>query len=353
MWPFTKGEKRETTSYTDAVTTALVNAATGGTAGKTTAAASAVLEAASGLIARCFLVADIQGGRGIVSQRMLADVARSLIRRGETVYVLRMAGDSFNLVPASSWDISGGVAQSSWRYNCELSAPNGSQSVSSPWSGVAHFQYATEPARPWAGLGPIQLGANTSVMLGNLEKSMGYEAGGTVGRILPIPADGEDSGIDGLRADLKALNGKTSLVEGGDWGLGGSGTNAPRYDWSSRRLGPEFTEAEVSAADQAARAVAGACGVPVELLFAGQGQSAQREGLRRLIHTTVAPLGQLMADELSVKLEQSVSISFDRVAAADLQGRARAWRSLVGKDAAIPDDEARRLAGLSEVSPST
>ena len=213
------------------------------------------------------------------------------------------------------------------------------------WGGVCHFKYATDPARPWAGLGPIQLGSATSVLLGNLEKSMGEEATGTVGRILPIPADGEDDAITELKRDLKNLSGRTSLVEGGDWGLSHN-NSAPRFNWSSHRVGPEFTEPETVAMVEASKAVASACGVPVELILPGSSASAGREAWRRMLHGTVQPLSELIAAELSLKLEDRIRLSFDRLFASDLQGRARSFQSLVGGGVEV--EEAKRLSGLSE-----
>ena len=342
MWPF-KFEKRASTSYTDAVTTALVNAASGG--GKTTAMASGVLEAASGMISRCFLIANIQGGRGIVTPTMLADTARALIRRGEIVYVLRNRSDSMYMASASSWDISGDVDPETWMYNCELAGPTGTISAKTPAQGVCHFKYASDPGRPWAGLGPIQLGSSTSVLLGNLEKSMSEEATGTVGRIMPIPADGDDATIKLLKDDLKNLSGRTSMVEGGDWGMS-HGNNAPRFNWSSHRVGPEYTDAEAAAMEQASKSVASACGVPVELILPGYSASAGREAWRRMLHGTVQPLSELIAMELSLKLEDRVRLSFDRLFASDLQGRSRSFQSLVKGGLDIPTSQ--RLSGLSE-----
>ena len=341
-WPWAKADKRQSTSYTDAVTTAIFNASTGNAANQT-AAASAVLEACAGIISRCFLVADIRGAISTITGRMLADVARDLIRRGESLYILRMIDDVLTVVPSASWDITGGVGRETWRYGCEMAAPGGTQSTSVPSDAVLHFQYAIDPARPWVGLGPIQLGSQTSVVLGNLEQSMGYEAGGNTGRLLPVPGT-EQSEVDALKDDLRGMRGRIHLVEAGDWGHGRE--SRPRDDWETHRVGPEFTTAEVSAVEGAARMVAGSCGVPIELLFPGVGQAAQREGWRRLLHGTVQPLARLMSMELSAKLETEVSMSFEQLFASDLSGRARAFQSMVGVGMEV--ERAARLAGLSE-----
>ena len=66
-----------------------------------------------------------------------------------------------------------------------------------------------------------------------------------------------------------------------------------------------------------------ACGVPAALFTTGEG-TAPRESFRRLLHSTVQPLGRIVAAELSAKLDADVSLSFDALFAADLSGRARA-----------------------------
>lgn len=53
-----------------------------------------------------------------------------------------------------------------------------------------------------------------------------------------------------------------------------------------------------------------------------------------------------VAGELSEKLDVDLSLSFDRLFAADLSGRARAFQSLVG--GGMDSGEAAALAGLME-----
>ena len=254
----------------------------------------------------------------------------ALIRVGESVHLLRMVEGGLRLWPAASWDIVGGPDPATWRYACQVAGPSGDQQVSTSAAGVVHCRYATDPARPWAGMGPLQVAASTSSLLGALERSLRHEAGGTVGRLLAIPAGGDDDTVEDLRADLRTLKGRTALLEttADAWGQGRSG--APQRDWMASRLGPEFTAATATIADQVSRAVVAAAGIPVDLYAPGSGREAQRESWRRLLHGTVQPLGELIGQELSTKLEQPVAISFDKLMASDLMGKARAFQSLTG-----------------------
>ena len=92
--------------------------------------------------------------------------------------------------------------------------------------------------------------------------------------------------------------------------------------------------------------VLGVLGIPASLQAANADGTAQRESYRRWLHGSVQPLARLVEHELSSKLDTDARLSFRRLEAGDVAGRARAWRGFVGKDASMPDAEARRLAGL-------
>ena len=62
----------------------------------------------------------------------------------------------------------------------------------------------------------------------------------------------------------------------------------------------------------------------------------------------ILPWAEVVAAELSEKLERDIALSFDRLMASDLSGRARAFQSMVhgGMDLA----QAAALAGLMEAA---
>ena len=92
--------------------------------------------------------------------------------------------------------------------------------------------------------------------------------------------------------------------------------------------------------------VLGACGVPPTLFSERSDGTAQRESFRRYLHSTLDPLARLIAAELSTKLETEVDVDLSAIHAADVQGRARAWRSLVGPEGAMTPEAAAMLVGL-------
>ena len=71
-----------------------------------------------------------------------------------------------------------------------------------------------------------------------------------------------------------------------------------------------------------------ACGCPAGIFSAGNAQGA-REDYRRFISLTVQPLMRMIANELSMKLEDEVSFSLDQLNAFDLAGRAGSFQKLV------------------------
>ena len=67
------------------------------------------------------------------------------------------------------------------------------------------------------------------------------------------------------------------------------------------------------------------------------------EAWRRFLHGSVDPVSKLVAQELSEKLEQAVTLD-SGLFASDVQGRVRAFQSLVG--GGMPIGEAASVAGL-------
>ena len=93
----------------------------------------------------------------------------------------------------------------------------------------------------------------------------------------------------------------------------------------------------------ASEEVYSACGVSPSLL-SGRNQANAREAYRQFVHGTVAPLGRLVAHELSVKLETEVSLQWEELRAADVASRARAFQSMVGAGMSL--ERAAALSGL-------
>ena len=336
--PWQRGQPTEDRGYTDAVVAAIVTAA-----GQPVedASASSGLEIAAGVIARAFASADIVAPPGFdpPDAAAMEAVGRDLIAQGESV-LARIEG---GWMRASTWDVVGRGGESSWSYQLEFPAPNGNFSRRLRSGSVVHARYSTDANRPWVGVGPLERARLAAKLHSNMELRTGEEAGAHVGHVLPIPTDGKDATVAGLKKDLANLGGKTALVETTSGGWAQGKIAAPGGDWQPRRIGPTFASAIEPMHRTAQLAVVAACGVPIELLTASDG-TGQREAWRRCLHGTIAPLGRIVERQLAKVAGQPVEIKWDRLMASDIAGRARAYASLVS--AGMTEDDALAASGL-------
>ena len=347
MWPFKRREVRESQPFTDAVVEAIV-----ATAGGTVAAdpsAIAALEAATSFYVGAFAGATVTGDMAeVVTPRARALIARDLIRRGESVHLIEVDRGRVRLLPAGSWDVRGTWRERSWFYRVDLFGPSGNVTRFVSSASVIHARYAVDPSRPWHGISPLGWARATGTLAANLEKRLGEETGGKVAHLLPIPQDGgdgsEDDPLAGLKKDLAAAQGGTVLVETTSAGWGEGRMSAPMRDWRPSRIGADPPPVLPGLRKDVFDAVLSACGVPVSLVTDADGTS-QREAFRRWLTTAAQPLGELVATELSAKLEAEVGFDFTGLYAHDLAGRAQAFQRLVAGGMVL--ERAFAISGLA------
>ena len=355
-WPWQRKTETRATSYSDTVVNAILAAASAPSADATRTAA---LEACAATYAAGFACARVEGASGAVATALtpavLACIARNLIRKGDDVHVIEVSGGMLKLLPAGTWDVRGMADPATWRYRCDLFGPSRSRAVMVAPEGVVHCRYAVDPARPWAGLGPMQWATSSASLAGRLEGGLAKEAGAPAAQLVPIPGDGGDGGDDDplaeLKADIAKGGGKALLVETTAAGWGDGTGAAPRRDWEQRRIGADWPE--VLSATRAAvfHHVAAACGVPPVLLTERAEGTSQREGLRRFAHLALEPLGRMVAEELAVKLDApGLALDFAALMASDLAGRARAYKGFV--EAGVTPEDAGRIVALDALAPS-
>ena len=301
-------------------------------------------------------VAPVTAATRGVDPQFLADVGRRLIRSGDCVYVIEVGPAGVRLFPASDWDVRGGYDPAGWRYRVTLAGPDSTTTRTVPAAGVIHLRWTASPRQPWRGLSPLQWASETGRLVGALEETLADESGGPRGHVLPIPegqreptdddADGDDPLAD-LRADLVRLRGGLAMVESMGGGFGDKG-GRPDSDWKARRIGAEPPDVLAKLRTDAAMSIYAACGVPPSLVTLPADGTGQREAWRRFLHASISPVARIVQGELRAKLDTpALSLDFTNLYAADVSGRARAFRALAGKDATIPEVEARRLAGLT------
>ncbi len=346
-WMKPKVEDRQSGGipFSDAITEAIV-AAAGGT-GPADPTAIAAVEAAAGLYARCLAGAAVTDSTGSVTPPVLGLIGRDLIRRGESLHLIRVRAGQVKLLPAGSWDVRGPWDEEDWFYRLDLFGPSGNSTRFVSGHQVVHARYAVDPARPWLGVSPLQWARATGTLAANLEQRLGEEAGGRVAHLLPIPQDGGDGSDDDplkmLKKDIALAKGSTVLAETTSTGWGEGRMSAPQRDWRPSRIGANPPEVLPTLRRDVFEAVLGACGVPVSLFTDADGTS-QRESFRRFLTTAVQPMGAMIAEELTIKLETPIVINFDHLYAHDLVGRSSAFGKLVAGGVTV--DKALVIAGL-------
>ena len=266
------------------------------------------------------------------------------------------------LLECSSWSVvAGGPDPASWRYQCETPGPHTSETRTVTGDQVIHVRYATHAVEPWRGIPPLVLAGTTGRLAINLESALRHEtaaaAAGEVGSVIPLPVDaGDESDPDNpedeadpfaaLKSTLRRLMGRTGLVETTSASYGEGRGSAPQDDWKPRRVGPNPPESLGVLREAVETTTLACCGVPVDLVRSG---GTDREAYRRFLHMSVQPLAAVIAAECADKLDTpGLGLDFQSLAAADIHGRARAWRALVGRDAVMNEREARRLVGLGD-----
>ena len=312
------------------------------------ASASAALETAASLYARAFSAAEVNSPA--ITPQVLSAIARSLIRRGESLHLIDVSSDGLRLRECGSWDVRGPADESAWSYRITMSGPSESPSRIVPGSQVVHCRYATAPQRPWKGVAPLTWANGTAKLHGALEDGMLSESSTPVITFLPLQ-DVAPTELDSLRTNIEAARQKRrrGLVMPVVSATSGStrSQQRPLSDWQPRPIGPRQNDGSVSLRDDTSISVLSACGIPPSLAIANSDGTAQRESFRRFLHSSVVPLAKLVEQELSTKLDAPVRLSFNELFAADLSGRARAFASMVTAGMAL--DKAAGLAGLLAV----
>ena len=182
-WPWRRPAVEHRSSYTDQVVTAILQSATAG--GVRPALATAALEACASMYASALAACEVSGPSAVtraLDATWRASVASSLVRHGQALYLIDADPSAgLALAPVSHWDVHGGPDVASWWYRCALSGPSTTAWRTRSAGGCLHLRWLVDPARPWAGVSPLQHAADTGSLAGWLEKRLSEEASGPVG----------------------------------------------------------------------------------------------------------------------------------------------------------------------------
>ena len=316
---------REERNYSDLVTRALVGAVEDGLADSYISS----LEIAAGQLSRAFASARVTGpDAGRFDPWTLAQMGRSLTEDGEAVW-FRLGGwfvraQNYGIIPTTG--------------DYQISNPNG-EFMRSPMQ-VFHARWNIDLGSG-RGLSALSAARTLRELSQNLERSLATESNAAIGYLLPVPGDGDAGNVEALKQDLANLKGRIAIIETtrAGWEAGGA---APRRDYELARLGPAYPDSSIALFTAAGERVLAACGYPVQLAQNSDG-TAQREAWRRYMHGTVAPLGRIV-EQAAMAAGMTIALDFETLFASDIQGRARAFQSLV--QGGMPLEAAAAASGI-------
>ena len=299
---------------------------------------TAAVEFAVGIIGRAAMAAEVKVSGATLDPHTMAQLFRETILLGESVQLIdlnRRTNDLRLLPVATRPIITGGPAPESWRYEVRLPRPNGEDPLyidqlpvrNVGAEGVIHVRYMPYRSAPWQGVSPLQSAGFTAETLARIEKSLQDDAKMPTGGIMPQPDGVSPTGITQVKAAVTAGKGALTLAETTASGFGLGPNAAPRKDWEQSRFGPMVPLASIQLWEGAMLAVLAALGVPPSL-YTSQG-AALRESYRHLFGSTIEPLAQLIAAELSEKLEEEITIRFPERIRSDVSALSRGFKGLV------------------------
>lgn len=339
IWPFRKAQaEHRQEGFTDTYVSRLVAYATGELA----EGLAAGIETAAGWWQRAFSSADIAPA-GVIADVLtphLGYIGRCLVKDGEAVFEIAIENERLILLPVNDYSIRGDPNPRSWTYELTLPGPAFTFTRNVPADRVLHLRYAVEPSSPWKGVSPIDASGTTRKLLTNLETRLSEEAGAAAGNVIPVP---NVSASSQLQSDLRNLKGQVTLVESTSLAWGAGASSAPPTDFRPARLGANPPESLRNLRRDTEESILAACGVPASVLGHSDGSLA-RELYRQFIFGVIAPVSVDLARQIGQRFEIPVAFQFDRLQAADLQGRARAFQSMVNGGMEV--GRAAALAGL-------
>ncbi len=301
--PFKRRRPEHRASYANAYLTAALDASTGDSG--TTADAVAVVESCASLIGDPFLVAAVDG-RPIASTD-LHQMARDLLRRGNSVYALDVVDGELELQRACSWAVeSQSPNPRRWLYKVDIATPSAMISKVLPADDVIHLRMDSQPDAPWQGRAPWQSAPLTGRAIAELERSIGDESRIYAGRVWIAPDGASQEQVNAMGRTIEALKGGSQVVsETTSQGFGQSalaGVPASK-DWKPEHTGPSHPQANVLMRDSLENAIAGAYGIAPAYLNRQATAPALAAVKRLAFLDRTIPLASLIAQELAIKLD--------------------------------------------------
>ena len=331
MWPFK--QKTEDRNYSESIVSYALAMAEG--TGNADARLTAAVATAGSLWGRAFAAADIEPDATGLSPDILYQVGLDLVLSGESCWLIEVRDSQVILTRVASWYVQG---RDRWRYRLDMNQPDGFVQRNVSADAVFHPRINTPGNQPWRGQSPLTLAGYSAKLLAGIERTMSDEANAPSGYVLPLPlSDSSQTAVDKLVEQLKLARGRTRIVPSATRGWEDARPTSSSGDWQARRLGANPPDSLVKLRDQASQDVLSACGVPPSMMAVGGDAAGSRESFRQFIFSTIQPVSRIIEGEAKAKLHPKVSLSFQGLNAADLQGRARSFKALVDGGMSLTD----------------
>ena len=290
--------------------------------------------------------------RDALTPDVLSLIARDLIRRGESLFLIEVNNAGLALRPAGSWDVRGGSKPDTWFYRLDTYGPSSNETRLVPSASVLHFRYAVDPAMPWRGVSALGFAAETGALHAGVQNALRSDMRAVPATVIPMPQqreqpdDADDDPLGPIKRALLGAGGKSVFVESMTGALGQDRQDAPRQDWQQKRLGANPPEALGELLKTTANMVLASTGVdPVIVGLQRSDGTAHREAYRRFERLTLQSLARLIQTELRSKLDApDLTISFNSLRSSDFAGLARAYKAL--KDSGMSPAEINELLDL-------
>lgn len=288
-------------------------------------------------------IADVTG-TDLLSKRALALIGRALALRGEAVLVIEETG----LVPCSDWDLTTRFSKPT-AYRVSIPDTGGGKSRTVLAAEVLHFRTGADVNQPYIGQPPLRRAGLTAGLLQNIETALAevYRDAPIGSSVVPFPESPETDLTD-LARGFRGYRGKVQIRE--SVAVTSAGGPTPQSDWKPVNVTPDIQGIMPKEGLDAARgAICMAFGVLPGLSSPATTGPLVREAQRHLAQWMLQPLAEMMAEEASDKLGQTVALDVMRpLQAYDAGGRARAAAGVIqalamAKEAGVDPSEAMRL----------
>lgn len=309
---------------------------------------TATVQSCIGLWESGLSIADVTGS-DLLDARTLALTARSLALRGEAVFVI---GDD-RLTPVADWDLStrGGEP---FAYRVSVSEAGGGTTRTALAQEVVHVRIGSDPVAPWTGTAPLRRASLTAGLLNTLEVALSevYEFAPLASSVVPFP-ETPDTDLEKIGRNFRGRRGRVLLRE--SVSTTAAGGPVPSTDWKPQSVSPDMQKSMANETlDRTRAAISMAFGVLPAFHASAATGPVIREAQRHLAQWMLQPVATVLAEEVSAKTGENVTIDTMRpLQAYDQGGRARALATVVkalaeAKEAGIDPGPALALVDWNE-----